>query len=92
MAAVFALIAFGGQHTYPPPYPRPGTKALIDNERVIVWDYPGTATPVRHAHIMDTVVVWTEGRVGRALFLPAGTVHTPEPISAGAKATIFELK
>ncbi len=26
------------------------------------------------------------------IFLPAGTVYTPEPISAGAKATIFELK
>jgi hypothetical protein len=65
---------------------------LLDNDRVIVWDYPGTATPVRHAHIMDTVVVWTEGRTGHAMFLPAGTVHTPEPISAGAKATIFELK
>ena len=65
---------------------------LLDNDRVVVWDDPGTASPSRHAHIMDTVVVWTEGRAGHAVFLPAGTVHTPEPISAGAKATIFELK
>ena len=65
---------------------------LLDNERVVVWDYPGTGAPSRHAHIMDTVVVWSEGRSGHAIFLPAGTVHTPEPISAGAKATIFELK
>jgi hypothetical protein len=201
IAALLTLFALGGQHTYPPPYPRPGTKALIDNERaqiwdvswpktatapgihrhlydmtglyywpgdrritqadgatrnmttkagqiqwqlkgithmeeglsddplravmielkgdgpsgkqvkpdgvppftgasmplldnerVIVWDYPGTAAPVRHAHIMDTVVVWTDGRAGHAMFLPAGTVHASEPISAGAKATIFELK
>ncbi len=69
-----------------------GAKPLLDNDRVIVWDYPGTAAPVRHAHAGDTVVVWTEGGEGRAMFLPAGTVHTPEPISAGAKATIFELK
>jgi hypothetical protein len=41
---------------------------------------------------MDTVVVWTEGRSGRAIFLPAGTAHALEPIVAGAKATIFELK
>jgi len=68
------------------------TMPLLDNERVTVWDYPGTAAPVRHVHRMDTIVVWTEGRAGRAIFLPAGTVHTPEPISAGAKATIFELK
>jgi hypothetical protein len=37
-------------------------------------------------------VVWTDGSEGRAIFLPAGTVHTPEPISAGARATLFELK
>jgi quercetin dioxygenase-like cupin family protein len=65
---------------------------LLDNERVTVWEYPGTAAPARHRHARDTVVVWSEGRAGRAIFLPAGTVHTPEPISAGAKATIFELK
>jgi hypothetical protein len=41
---------------------------------------------------MDTFVVWTEGRAGHAEFLPAGTVHTDEPIGAAAKATIFELK
>jgi hypothetical protein len=68
------------------------TMPLLDNERVTVWDYPGTPAPVRHLHPMDTVVVWTEGRAGRAIFLPAGTVHTPEPISAGATATVFELK
>jgi quercetin dioxygenase-like cupin family protein len=65
---------------------------LLDNERVTVWEYPGTAAPVRHRHTRDTVVVWSEGRAGRAIFLPAGTVHTAEPTSAGAKATIFELK
>ncbi|HEX3645742.1 MAG TPA: hypothetical protein VHT95_09045 [Vicinamibacterales bacterium] len=70
----------------------PGASPLLDNERVVVWGDPATAPPIRHAHIRDTVVVWTEGREGRAIFLPAGTEHTPEPISAGAKATIFEIK
>ena len=65
---------------------------LLDNARVVVWAYPGTAAPSRHAHIRDTVVVWTDGGEGRAIFLPAGTVHIPEPVSAGAAATIFELK
>jgi quercetin dioxygenase-like cupin family protein len=69
-----------------------GTAPLLDNQRVVVWAYPGTAAPIRHAHIRDTVVVWTDGGEGRAIFLPAGTVHTAEPISAGAKATLFELK
>lgn len=67
-------------------------KPLLDNDRVVVWGYPGTAAPVQHAHVRDTVVVWTDGGEARAIFLAAGTVHTPEPISAGAKATIFELK
>ena len=29
---------------------------------------------------------------GHAVFLPAGTVHTGEPIGSATKATIFELK
>jgi hypothetical protein len=66
---------------------------LLDNERVTVWDQPAQPNPpVRHHHPLDTVVVWTEGRAGHAAFVPAGTVHTTEPVSAGAKATIFELK
>ena len=74
---------------------------LLDNERVTVWDYARpvgdglkavayAATP--HRHPMDTFVVWTEGRVGHAVFIPAGTVHADEPIGAATKATIFELK
>ena len=68
---------------------------LLDNERVTVWDYVATARRrphQRHSHPMDTFVVWTEGRAGHAVFLPAGTVHTDEPIGAATKATIFELK
>jgi len=69
-----------------------GALPLLDNDRVVVWGDPGAAAPVRHVHARDTVVVWTEGRDGRAIFLPAGTEHTSEPIGAGAKATLFELK
>jgi len=64
---------------------------LLDNERVTVWDYT-KAPATRHSHPMDTFVVWTEGRAGHAVFIPAGTVHTDEPIGAATKATIFELK
>ena len=70
---------------------------LLDNERVTVWDYSVgdglKGVPYqRHSHPMDTFVVWTEGRAGHAVFIPAGTVHTDEPIGTAAKATIFELK
>lgn len=44
---------------YPLGFPRPGAKKLLENDRVIVWDYtwePGVATPM-HFHDKD-VVVW----------------------------------
>jgi len=69
-----------------------GAAPLLDNARVVVWAYPGSAAPIRHTHIRDTVVVWTDGAEGRAVFLPAGTVHVDEPIGSSAKATLFELK
>ena len=88
---------------------------LLDNERVTVWEVSGsdfgtgsrrsltpdfgtgarrsaTPAPARHSHPMDTFVVWTEGRQGHAVFLPAGTVHTGQPIGSATNATIFELK
>ena len=68
------------------------TMPLLDNARVTVWDYPRPAQPVTHSHPMDAFVVWTEGRAAHAIFLPAGTVHTDEPMGTAAKATIFELK
>jgi hypothetical protein len=47
---------------YPLAFPRPGTKKLIENDRVIVWDStwtPGVATPM-HFHDKDIVVVFLE--------------------------------
>ena len=47
---------------YPLGFPRPGAKKLLENERVIVWDYtwePGVATPM-HFHDKDVVVVFLE--------------------------------
>jgi len=44
---------------YPLGFPRPGSKKLLENARVIVWDYtwqPGVATPM-HFHDKD-VVAW----------------------------------
>jgi hypothetical protein len=45
----------------PPPYPRAGTRALIDNERVQVWDvsWPKTTTvPPMHRHLYDMTGIY----------------------------------
>jgi hypothetical protein len=47
---------------YPLGFPRPGSKKLLENARVIVWDYtwePGVATPM-HFHDKDVVVLFLE--------------------------------
>ncbi|MGA2354460.1 MAG: hypothetical protein ABSG02_08185 [Terriglobales bacterium] len=47
---------------YPLAFPRPGAKKILENARVIVWDYtwtPGVATPM-HFHDKDVVVVFLE--------------------------------
>ena len=47
---------------YPLAFPRPGVKKLLENDRVIVWDYtwtPGVATPM-HFHDKDVVVTYVE--------------------------------
>jgi len=69
-----------------------GAMPLLDNSRVTVWDYRRSPSSTQHRHTMDTVVVWTDGRSGHAVFVPAGTIHSEEPIGAAPKATIFELK
>jgi hypothetical protein len=48
--------------SYPLAFPRPGSKKILENDRVIVWDYtwtPGVATPM-HFHDKDVVVVFLE--------------------------------
>jgi hypothetical protein len=47
---------------YPLAFPRPGTKKVFENDRVIIWDStwtPGVATPM-HFHDKDVVVVFLE--------------------------------
>jgi hypothetical protein len=47
---------------YPLAFPRLGSKKLLENARVIVWDYawtPGLATPM-HFHDKDVVVVFLD--------------------------------
>src|SRR5215469_8739965 len=47
---------------YPLAFPRPGVKKLLENDRVIVWDYtltPEVPTPM-HFHDKDVVVFFLE--------------------------------
>jgi hypothetical protein len=47
---------------YPLAFPRPGSRKILENARVIVWDYtwtPDVATPM-HFHDKDVVVVYLE--------------------------------
>jgi hypothetical protein len=47
---------------YPLAFPRPGSKKILENARVIVWDYswtPDVATPM-HFHDKDVVVVYLD--------------------------------
>ena len=56
------VAAIANTSGYPLAFPRPGSKKLLENARVIVWDYtwmPGVATPM-HFHDKDVVVVFLE--------------------------------
>jgi hypothetical protein len=47
---------------YPAAFPRPGARKVLENARVVVWDYswaPGVPTPM-HFHDKDVVVVYLE--------------------------------
>lgn len=66
---------------YPLAMPRPGSKKLIENARVIVWDYtwkPGIATPM-HFHDKDVVV----------FYLDDGSLQSTTP---GGEVTVNEYK
>ena len=45
---------------YPNAFPRPGSRKLLENDRVVMWDYtwtPGQPTPM-HFHDKDALVVY----------------------------------
>jgi hypothetical protein len=54
--------AYTNTTKYPLAFPRPGSKKVLENDRVIVWDYawtPDVATPM-HFHDKDVVVVFLD--------------------------------
>jgi len=64
---------------YPLAFPRPGSRKILENEKVIVWDYtwsPGVATPM-HFHDKDVVVVYLDDGELRSTSLDGNVVTNP---------------
>jgi hypothetical protein len=73
--------------SYPPAFPRPAAKMLLETDRVVVWDivWPnGQATPM-HRHVYDQVgtyyaaggrMITTPDGVSRSTMTPVGALST----------------
>jgi hypothetical protein len=64
---------------YPNAFPLPGSKKVLDNQRVVVWDYtwtPGSPTPM-HFHDKDVVVVYLEDGELASTTLDGQVVNNP---------------
>lgn len=75
--------------------PIEGAVKVMENDRVIAWDYTwktGRAA-AGHAGSFDSVWVFVEGgRAGQAVFVPAGEAGAAGAAPAPARAVIVELK
>jgi hypothetical protein len=107
-----ALLALLQAASHPPPYPRPGTTKLIDNDRVLVWDvtWPKGGTPPMHQHPFDMtgIYYWPGDRIitsldgtkrtvstraGQIQWLLKGVTHVEEGASDDSlRAVMIELK
>jgi len=64
---------------YPNAFPRPGSRKVFENTRVVCWDYtwtPGVATPM-HFHDKDVVVVYLETGVLASTTADKQVVNNP---------------
>ena len=84
------LWTIAAAQSYPPPYPRPGTTGLIDNDRVQVWDvsWPkGQPSPLhRHLYDMTGLYYWPGDRIITAVD------GSKRPVSTKAGAIQWQLK
>jgi hypothetical protein len=58
----FKVDSLANKSGYPAAFPRPGSKKLFENARVVVWNYswtPGVPTPM-HFHDKDVVVYYLD--------------------------------
>jgi hypothetical protein len=64
---------------YPLAFPRPGSKKVLENDRITAWDYtwtPGSPTPT-HFHDKDVVVVYLEDGELASTTLDGQVVNNP---------------
>ena len=90
-----ALIFFAQAQAYAPPFDRPGTTKMLENDRVIVWNvsWLKQAYPVHpHLQTRDAVVVAITGLKSRVTYVARGTVHNDEQIGAADRVFAFEVK
>ena len=75
---------------YPLAFPRPGVKKILENDRVIVWDYtwtPGVPTPM-HFHDKDVVVLFLKDGDLKSTTLDGQSVvnsYTPDTVRFNAR-------
>ena len=88
------------------PFPREGAVKLLENARVIAWDFtwrPGQPT-IRHAEYRDSVIVFLDGgtirsgskdtirSAGEVAYLPRDVEpHAEEAVQGSPRAVIVEL-
>jgi hypothetical protein len=63
-----------------------------ENNRAAAWVVMGGASVPTHRHVGDAVEVIFDAAAPKAVFVPAGTVHTGPSPGSGGRAYIFEIK
>jgi hypothetical protein len=77
-----------------PAFPGGLGKKVRESERLVIWEFvpaPGSAAAPHH-HERDAVVVAFADLKPRVTFVPRGTVHNDEQLTATDRAYVFELK
>ncbi len=82
--------------------PAPNATKLLDNDRLIAWDYtwPDSQTIQRPAVDLDTITVFLEPgtinntayKQGDVLYAPHGTLDTTDQATGSPRAIIVQLK
>lgn len=62
------------------------------NNRAAAWVVMSGASAPAHRHVGDAVELIFGGAAPKAVFVPAGTVHTGPSPGSGGRAYIFEIK